>query len=133
MVAPQWACDKCFWAAAQAIPDSPGFRVPWFGRSRGKGGPAPGGRGRRGRGGGFDRGGRRGMRRAWSGSIASEHYVEDHDEGLSVEDIVAMCQQLPPGKQVCTSRAPVTVIHPAYYFLVNPLSLAADGEVPSCA
>ena len=40
------------------------------------------------------------MRRAWSGSIGSDHYVEDHEEGLSVEDIVSMCQQLPPSKQV---------------------------------
>ena len=85
----------------QAIPDSPGFRVPWFGRSRGKGGPLPGSRGRRGRG-SFERGGgRRGIRRAWSGGLPLDEYQGvGHEEGLSVEDIVNMCQQLPPGKPV---------------------------------
>lgn len=59
----------------------------------------PGNRGRRGRG-GFERGGRRGMRRAWSGGLPFDQYGEGHEEGLSVEDIVHICQQLPPGKPV---------------------------------
>lgn len=82
----------------QTIPDSQGFRVPWFGRSRGKGGPPPGGRGRRGRG-GYEKGGRRGFRRNWH-SGAADQYGEGGEDGLSVEDIVCMCQSLPQSKAV---------------------------------
>ena len=78
----------------QAIPDSPGFRVPWFGRSRGKGSFPARGRGR-GRSGGFERG-RRNVRRSWNS--ADERLAED--EGLSVEEVVSLIQALPQGQHI---------------------------------
>ena len=78
----------------QAIPDSPGFRVPWFGRSRGKGAFPSRGRGR-GRGAGFDRG-RRNVRRGWN--AADERLAEE--EGLSVEEVVSLISGLPQGHHI---------------------------------
>lgn len=78
----------------QAIPDSPGFRVPWFGRSRGKGAFPTRGRGR-GRGGGFERG-RRNIRRSWG--PGDERLAEE--EGMSVEEVVSLVQSLPQGQHI---------------------------------
>lgn len=79
----------------QAIPDSPGFRVPWFGRSRGKGSFPPRSRGR-GRSGGLEQRGRRSMRRAWN--AVDEGLREE--EGLSVEEVVSLIQGLPQGQHI---------------------------------
>lgn len=82
----------------QTIQDSPGFRVPWFGRSRGKGGP-PRGRGRGRMGGYNDNRGRRAVRRSWSTNNAAEHGL-DVDDGMSVEDVVHCIQGLPKGQHI---------------------------------
>lgn len=112
----------------QTIPDSTGFRVPWFGRNRGKGGPPQGGRGRRGRG-GIDRGGRRGIRRTWSGNGGADQYGEGIEEGLSVEDVINMCHSLPHSQPV-PDRAYQALFHfdsRATALLLKDLSKAGLG------
>ncbi|KAK9863821.1 hypothetical protein WJX84_002381 [Apatococcus fuscideae] len=128
----------------QAIPDSPGFRVPWFGRSRGKGMAANrGGRGNRGKGRGppgsaLGMGGRRGGRRtpghpanAVHRSALDSQYGSYglEDQGMSVEELVALIQNLNP-KQ----RIPDAAFHALFHFdsratalLLKDLSKAGMG------
>ena len=77
----------------QAIQDSSGFRVPWFGRNRNN----SQGRGRgRGRGGSdyIQRGGR-GLRKTWSSGPAPEHVnVDAGNQGMTVEELVQFLQGL---------------------------------------
>ena len=108
----------------QAIPDSPGFKVPWFGRSRGKGPvPARGGRGSRGKGRGTaanspSMAGRRGTRRTpgrpantGSRSAMTTQYGGSEEPGMSVEELVALIQNLNP-KQ----RIPDAAFHALFHF-----------------
>ena len=112
----------------QAIPEGQGFRVPWFGRSRGKGpGQNFGGRGR-GRDRGGYLGGRRGGRRHYGAGGHSEH--ESGEEGLSVEEIVGLLQNLPKAQPL-----PEQVFQALFHFdsrstalLFKDLSKAGVGQ-----
>ena len=77
----------------QAIQDSTGFRVPWFGRNRSNNQ----GRGRgRGRGGSeYSQRGGRSFRKSWSNSPAPEHVnVDAGNQGMTVEELVQFLQAL---------------------------------------
>ena len=77
----------------QAIQDSTGFRVPWFGRNRSNSQGRGRGRGR----GGSDYGqrGGRSFRKSWSNSPAPEHVnVDAGNQGMTVEELVQFLQGL---------------------------------------
>ena len=110
----------------QAIPDSPNFRAPWFGRSRGKG--AAGGRGARGARGkgqgaspqGLNQNGRRGPRRAGGrpSSVVPRTMLGSNyngfsmaGEGMSVEQLVVLMQDLRPNQAI-----PDAVFHALFHF-----------------
>ncbi len=99
----------------QAIPDSPGFRVPWFGRNRGKGLPtARGARGTRGRSRGamspsLSLGGRRGARRAGpnGSNVATRSALDSQyggygidQQGMSIDEVVHLVQNLSPKQRI---------------------------------
>lgn len=77
----------------QAIQDSSGFRVPWFGRNRSNSQGRGRGRGR----GGSDYGqrGGRSFRKSWSNIPAPEHVnVDAGNQGMTVEELVQFLQGL---------------------------------------
>ncbi|KAL3156639.1 hypothetical protein ABBQ38_000922 [Trebouxia sp. C0009 RCD-2024] len=77
----------------QAIQDSSGFRVPWFGRNRNNSQGRGRGRGRAS--GDYTQRAGRGSRRTWSSGPAPEHVnVDAGNQGMTVEELVQFLQSL---------------------------------------